>query len=37
MNIYRKYAGKPYHFLTIDSTLRSDKPLQFRKNILDLL
>ena len=34
MNIYKKCSEKPYSFLVIDSTLASDDPLNFRKNLL---
>ena len=34
MNIYKKCTGKPYSFLVNDTTLPSDNPLQFRKNVL---
>ena len=33
MNIYREYTKEPYYFLVIDTTLPSDDPLQFRKNL----
>ena len=31
INIYRKYTGKPYSFLVIDTTLVTENPLRFRK------
>ena len=34
MNIYRKYTKEPYSFLVNDTTLPSDDPLRFRKNLL---
>ena len=34
MNIYKKYIAKPYSFLVNDTTLPSDDPLSFRKNLL---
>ena len=34
MNLYKKYATKPYSFLVIDTTFASDNSLSFRKNIL---
>ena len=33
MKIYKKCTGKPYSFLVIDTTLSSDNPLRFRKNL----
>ena len=33
MNLYKKCTAKPYSFLVIDSTLASDNPLHFRKNM----
>ena len=35
MNIYKKYTKEPYSFLVIDTTLPSDNPLRFRKNLLE--
>ena len=32
-NIYRKYTGEPYSFFVIDTTLPSNNPLRFRKNL----
>ena len=34
MNIYKKSTAKPYSFLVNDTTLPSDDPLRFRKNLL---
>ena len=33
INIYKKCTGKPYSFLVIDTTLPSNNPLRFRKNL----
>ena len=35
MNLYKKCTAKPYSFLAIDITLPSDKPLSFRKKIVE--
>ena len=35
MNIYKKYTAKPYTLLVNDTTLSSDNPLRFRKNLLE--
>ena len=35
MKIYKKYIAEPYSFLVSDTTLPSDNPLRFRKNILE--
>ena len=35
MNIYNKSTKKPYYFLVNDTTLPSDNPLRFRKNLLE--
>ena len=36
MNLYKKCTAKPYYFLVIDTTtLASDNPLRFRKNLLE--
>ena len=35
MNIYKKCTKEPYSFLVNDTTLPSDKPLRFRKNLLE--
>ena len=37
MKFYRKYTSKPYSFLTIDTTIKSDDLLHFRENLLDPL
>ena len=34
IKIYKKYAKEPYSFLVNDTTLASDDPLRFRKNLL---
>ena len=34
MNIYKKYTKEPCSFLVNDTTLPSDDPLRFRKNLL---
>ena len=34
MKIYKKCAAEPYSFLANDTTLPSDDPLRFRKNLL---
>ena len=34
MKIYKKYTKEPYSFLVDDTTLPSDDPLRFRKNLL---
>ena len=33
--LYRKYTADPYSFLVIDTTLPSDSPLHFWKNLLE--
>ena len=33
MNLYKKCTAKPYSFLIIDTTLASDNPLRFRKEL----
>ena len=35
-NIYRKYTAEPYSFLVDDTTLASDNPLKFRKNLYNI-
>ena len=35
MNPYKKSTEEPYSFLVIDTTLASDNPLRFRKNLLE--
>ena len=34
MIIFKKYTAEPYSFLVNDTTLPSDNPLTFRKNVL---
>ena len=34
MKIYKKYTKEPYSFLVNNTTLPSDDPLRFRKNLL---
>ena len=34
MNIYKKCTTEPYSFLVNDTTLPSDDPLRFKKNLL---
>ena len=34
MKIYKKYTKEPYSFLVNDTTLPSDNPLRFRRNLL---
>ena len=34
MKIYKKYTKEPHSFLVNDTTLPSDSPLRFRKNLL---
>ena len=36
INIYKKCTDKPYSFLVNDTTLSSDDPLRFRKNLYNL-
>ena len=36
INIYRKCTAEPYSFLVNDTTLASDNPLRFRKNIFNI-
>ena len=35
MNIYKKCTKEAYSFLVNDTTLPSDNPLRFRKNLLE--
>ena len=35
MKIFKTYTAKPYSFLVNDTTLPSNNPLRFRKNLLD--
>ena len=34
MKNFKKYTAEPYSFLVNDTTLPSDDPLRFRKNLL---
>ena len=34
MEIFKKHTAEPYSFLRNDTTLPSDNPLRFRKNLL---
>ena len=36
VNIYRKYRDEPYSFLINDTTLASNNPLMFRKNLFGI-
>ena len=36
IDIYRKCTDKPYSFLVNDTTLSSDDPLRFRKNLYNI-
>ena len=33
INVYKRCTDKPYSFLVVDTTLSSDDPLRFRKNL----
>ena len=35
INLYKKFTGKPYSFLVIDTTFTLDNPLRFRKNLVE--
>ena len=35
-NIYRKCTAEPYSFLVNDTTLASNNPLRFRKNLFNI-
>ena len=35
IKIYKRCTAEPYSFLVNDTTLRSDDPLRFRKNLLE--
>ena len=35
-NIYRKYTAEPYSLFVSDTTLASDNPLRFRKNLFNI-
>ena len=37
MNIYNKCTSKSYYVLVIDTTLASNCPLHFRKNLLEII
>ena len=36
IKIYKKCTDKPYSFLVNDTTLSSDDPLRFRKNLYNI-
>ena len=36
INIYRECTAKPYSFLVNDTTLASNNPLRFRKNLFNI-
>ena len=36
INIYKKCTDEPYSFLVSDTTLASDNPLRFRKNLQNI-
>ena len=36
VRIYKKCTDEPYSFLVIDTTLPSDNPLKFRKNLFNI-
>ena len=36
VRIYKKYTGEPYSFLANDTTLPSNNPLRFRKNLFNI-
>ena len=36
INIHKKYTAKRYSFLVDDTTLASDNPLRFRKNLFNI-
>ena len=36
INIYKKCTDKPYSYLVNDTTLASDDPLRFRKNLYNI-
>ena len=35
MNLYKNFSAKSYYFLVIDTTLASDNPLRFGKNLVE--
>ena len=37
MNLYKTGTVKPYSFLVINTTLSSDNPSIFRKNLLEII
>ena len=37
MNLYKICAAKPYSYLVFDTTLASDNPLRFRRNLLEII
>ena len=36
VRIYKKYTGEPYSFLANDTTIPSNNPLRFRKNLFSI-
>ena len=36
IKIHKKYTAEPYSFLVNDTTLASDNPLRFRKNLFNI-
>ena len=36
VNVYRKCTAEPYSFFVNDTTLASDNPLRFRKNLFNI-
>ena len=36
INIHKKYTAEQYSFLVYDTTVASDNPLRFRKNLFDI-
>ena len=36
INVYKKCPDKPYSFLVNDTTLASNNPLRFRKNLFNI-
>ena len=36
IHLYKQYTAKSYSVLVIDTTLASDNPLPFRKNLLEI-
>ena len=37
INVYKKCTAKPYSLLVIDTTIASDNPSRFRKNLSKLI